>query len=321
MDTGRRLFVLGIMLLLLLLLEVGSAETTSFKVRDSLGRPLFGVEVKVTPMLMRQPPLVEGSSVTLLGIPEGVIYTFEMSWTSPDYGSTATLVVRDSPAGLASREVINLPVGDVVVTVLDTTARPVTGATLKLAGVEGKTDGDGRAIFSLVPLESGGAGITYNISVEKDGTRLAEESVTFSLSKTTHTIVVEIYDVVALVKGSAGQPLFGADVTLLRANTPLQTQATGPDGLVTFSRVMAADYEVRAVFGGFADSKTIRKGERTVTLNLDIYTFIGGVPLTFTSFVALIVGIIVLVVVVAVVVFEINRWRGRRLGVYPVAAK
>jgi hypothetical protein len=41
--------------------------------------------------------------------------------------------------------------------------------------------------------------------------------------------------------------------------------------------------------------------------------------MTFATFLALIIGLILLVIVVAVIVSEYIRWRGRRLGIYPAA--
>ncbi|MEM4374938.1 MAG: hypothetical protein QXI97_08110, partial [Nitrososphaerota archaeon] len=97
----------------------------------------------------------------------------------------------------------------------------------------------------------------------------------------------------------------------------IKTGATDESGQVRFEKVIGDDYQVQAKFDPFTASRDLPKGTRSATLNIDLYTVLFGVPMTFATFLALIIGLILLVIVVVVIVSEYIRWRGRRLGIYP----
>jgi len=302
--------------------NVGTVEGTvvlsltdvAVEFRDEEGRQLTGAQVSFSPNLVRSGDAVPRPDgvYTVLRVPTGVIYTFEASWTSP-LGKTAKASVRDSASGLVERGVIVLPVADVQVSVVDFDGRAVGGASIRFEGQDvGVTDTEGRIIISQVPLDN-----DYRITVIKEGTTLGEETRRFTGGIRQATITAGIYDIVVLVKGAAGQAIQGATVNLIKGGATVATAATNEAGTVVFPKMIGADYDVRAEFAPFTASKALPKGTKSATLTIDLYTFVLGVPMTFATFLALIIGLILLVIVVVVIVSEYVRWRGRRLGIYP----
>jgi hypothetical protein len=304
--------------------NVGTVEGTvvlalrdvSFNVVDRQGRPLSGARVSVSPNLMRADDiqLRPDQIFTLLRIPDGRTYDFTVEWTS-EFGTTAKAAVRETPAGLQSRGSIVVPVDDISIKVVDFDGRPVAGAAIKFAGKDvGSTDNQGIIVIGQVPLDN-----DYTISVSKEGTEIGSDRVRFTASRTSATIQAGIYDITVLVKGAAGQPIQGATVELIKGGTTIATAATDASGTAVFTKLIGADYEVRAKYDPFSSTARLAKGVRSTTITLDLYTVLLGVPMTFATFLALIIGLILLVIVVVVVVSEYIRWRGRRLGIYPAA--
>ncbi|MEM4174583.1 MAG: carboxypeptidase-like regulatory domain-containing protein, partial [Candidatus Caldarchaeum sp.] len=241
-------------------------------------------------------------------------YTLTVEWTS-GYGVTARAVVRDTPAGLQSRGSITIPVDDISIKVVDFDDRPVAGADIGFGGqAVGKTDSQGVVIIGQVPLDN-----TYAVTVTKDGTQIGSDNIRFTASRTSATLQAGIYDITVLVKGAAGQPIQGALVELVRGGTTIARVATDSSGTAVFGKVVGADYTVRAAYEAFSSSANLAKGTRSTTITLDLYTVLLGVPMTFATFLALIIGLILLIIVVVVIVSEYIRWRGRRLGIYPAA--
>jgi hypothetical protein len=304
--------------------NVGTVEGTvvlalrdvSFTVVDRQGRPLSGARVSVSPDLVRTDDiqLRPDQIFTLLRVPDGRTYDFTIEWTSP-YGTTARAAVRETPAGLQARGSIVVPVDDISVKVVDFDGRPVAGAAIKFAGQDvGSTDSQGVIIVGQVPLDN-----DYTISVSKEGTEIGSDRVRFTASRTSATIQAGIYDITVLVKGAAGQPIQGALVELIKGGTTIARAATDASGTAVFAKVVGADYTVRAAYEQFSSTASLAKGTRSAQITLDLYTVLLGVPMTFATFLALIIGLILLVIVVVVIVSEYIRWRGRRLGIYPAA--
>jgi hypothetical protein len=304
--------------------NVGTVEGTvvlalrdvSFNVVDRQGRPLSGARVSVSPNLMRADDvqLRPDQIFTLLRIPDGRTYDFTIEWTSP-FGTTARAAVRETPAGLQARGSIVVPVDDISVKVVDFDGRPVAGAAIKFAGQDvGSTDSQGVIIVGQVPLDN-----DYTISVTKEGTEIGSDRVRFTASRTSATIQAGIYDITVLVKGAAGQPIQGALVELIKGGTTIARAATDASGTAVFTKLVGADYTVRAAYEQFSSTASLAKGTRSAQITLDLYTVLLGVPMTFATFLALIIGLILLVIVVVVIVSEYIRWRGRRLGIYPAA--
>ncbi|MCS7110165.1 MAG: carboxypeptidase-like regulatory domain-containing protein [Candidatus Caldarchaeum sp.] len=287
----------------------------SVKVVGLHGRSLEGAVISVNPYLLREGDYQTSpdGTTSFLRMPDGVTYEFKASWTSI-FGKTAETTVRDTAAGIQRRGNIVLPVDDAVITVLDVLGRPVAGAEVFVEGISlGVTDSEGRVLAASLPLEN-----EYRLAVTKDRSVVGEERVRFAVSKPATTIVVGIYDVTVFVRGSAGQPIAGAVVELYKDGVLVATSTTDPSGKAVFPKTIGADYTVRASYGGYTTSTSLPKGVRTAILQLDIFTMLLGVPLSFPTTVAIVAGTVFAVVLVAVAVSELVRWRGRRIGIHKI---
>ncbi|MEM4545544.1 MAG: hypothetical protein QW328_02080 [Nitrososphaerota archaeon] len=259
--------------------------------------------------------------VTKLPIPTNIRYSLDLSWTSPDFGTEAKVSIVDTVDGINAKREITLPVGVVTVNVVDAQGRPVSGAEVSLGAVKAKTDAAGKAVFESVPLESEGKGIAYQIVVTREGEEVYKATEKFSTAKTSITVIGQLFDLSVLVKGAAGQGLPFATVTLKRAGVVVGHFTTDEGGAVTIPKLVAADYEVEATYKGYTGTVTVSKADlmagKAAEITLPPYIEIAGMPLTFATFLALIIGIILLVIVIVVIAFEYVRWRGRRVGIFP----
>ncbi len=259
--------------------------------------------------------------VTKLPIPTNIRYSLDLSWTSPDFGTEAKVSIVDTVDGINAKREITLPVGVVTINVVDAQGRPVSGAEVSLGAVKAKTDAAGKAVFESVPLESEGKGIAYQVVVTREGEEVYKATEKFSTAKTSITVIGQLFDLSVLVKGAAGQGLPFATVTLKRAGVVVGHFTTDEGGAVTIPKLVAADYEVEATYKGYTGTVTVSKADlmagKRAEITLPPYIEIAGMPLTFATFLALIIGIILLVIVIVVIAFEYVRWRGRRVGIFP----
>jgi len=290
----------------------------SFKAVDMQGRILTGVKVEATPDLYYK--MAEaGGVVTMTAAYKPQLYDVKLSWTSPDYGTTATASVSDTPTGLNGKAV-SLPVGVVTVTVVDTDGKPIGGIPVKLGKVTKETDAEGKVLFEQVPLESEGAPIKYTIVFTIRGKDFSKDY-ELSTARTSITFIGELYKLKVRVVGAAGQPLPFARVKVTRAGVEVGTFTADQSGLVQVPDLLLDDYGVEAFWKGYTGAATVTKDDlkagRIVEISLPPYVEIAGIPLEFGTFIALIIGIILLVIVIVIIVSEYIRWRGRRLGIYP----
>ncbi|MCS7136021.1 MAG: carboxypeptidase-like regulatory domain-containing protein [Aigarchaeota archaeon] len=259
--------------------------------------------------------------VTKLPVPTNIRYSLDLSWTSPTFGTEAKVSIVDTVDGINARREIILPVGVVTVNVVDGKGSPVAGAEVSLGAVKAKTDAAGKAVFESVPLEREGKGISYQIVVVREGEEVYRTTETFSTAKTSITVIGQLFDLSVSVKGAAGQGLPFATVTLKRAGVVVGHFTTDEGGSVTIPKLVAADYEVEASYKGYTGTAKVSKADlmagKMAEITLPPYIEIAGMPMTFATFVALIIGIILLVIVVVVIAFEYVRWRGRRVGIFP----
>ncbi|MCD6260580.1 MAG: hypothetical protein J7J28_02155, partial [Thaumarchaeota archaeon] len=293
----------------------------SFRAVDMLGRVLKDATVSVTPDIYAEKPSNLGGIITIRAMVTTKLYTFKISWASPVYGTEASVTIADTPEGLKARKVIELPVGTVTVSVVDTKGRPISGAEVTFGKVTKKTDAAGKAYFEGVPLEKEGAGISYDVTVKREGFVVFSGTETVSRARTTITEIGELFTIRVRVVGAAGQGLPFAKVVIKRAGAEIGTYTTDEGGFLEVPKMALSDYTVEAEWKGFRGSATISKEDlkagRAVEISLPPYTEIAGVPLTFGALLALIIGFIILVIVIVILLSEYIRWRGRRLGIYP----
>jgi len=277
--------------------------------------------VSVTPDIYAEKPSNLGGIITIRAMVTTKLYTFKISWASPVYGTEASVTIADTPEGLKARKVIELPVGTVTVSVVDTKGRPISGAEVTFGKVTKKTDAAGKAYFEGVPLEKEGAGISYDVTVKREGFVVFSGTETVSRARTTITEIGELFTIRVRVVGAAGQGLPFAKVVIKRAGAEIGTYTTDEGGFLEVPKMALSDYTVEAEWKGFRGSATISKEDlkagRAVEISLPPYTEIAGVPLTFGALLALIIGFIILVIVIVILLSEYIRWRGRRLGIYP----
>jgi hypothetical protein len=277
---------------------------------------------------------VGGNVITITALLKLTPVTIKVEYTNPDYGpdAKANAVIKDTAEGLKARLIggrtLQLPVDDVTVTVVDAKGAPVGGAQVKLGPTKtATTGGDGKAIFERVPLEMDGKGRTYTLAVIRDGvdvTPEADKSQTLSTSRTSITVIGQLFSLRVRVIGAAGQGLVGATVEVIKApDIVVASASTDEGGFAEFDRLVLSDYTVRATYKGYPDTKTATRDDllkgKVIEIQLPPYTEIFGVPITFSTLLALIIGLILLVLVIAIIISEYRWWRGRRLGVYPPA--
>ncbi len=307
----------------------------TFEVTDLRGRPLSVApgDVKVDPKEFYSGDIrVAGNVVVISALLKVAPVTITVEYKSAVYGTSANAAITDSAEGLKTRllggRTLQLPVDDVSVTVVDAKGAPIGGAAVKLGAAPAKTTGgDGKAIFEKVPLEKDGAGITYTLSVTRDGVEVtpeADRSQTLSTARTSITVIGQLFALRVRVIGAAGQGLAGATVEIVKApDIVVASASTDEGGFAEFDRLVLADYTVRATYKGYPDTKTATRDDllkgKVVEIQLPPYTEIFGVPITFSTLLALIIGLILLVLVIAIIISEYRWWRGRRLGVYPPA--
>ena len=292
----------------------------SFKVVDMFGRSLKDAKVSVSPDTYGGFSNV-GGIITIRAIVTTQTYSFKISWVSPVYGTEASVTIADTPDGLAARKVVELPVGTVTVSVVDSKGRPISGAEVTFGKETKKTDAAGKAYFEGVPLEKEGKGISYDVTVKREGFVVFTGTETVSRARTTITEIGELFTIRVRVVGAAGQGLPFAKVVIKRAGAEIGTYTTDEGGFLEVKKVPLSDYTVEVEWKGFRGSATISKEDltagRAVEISLPPYTEIAGVPLTFGALLALIIGFIILVIVIVILLSEYIRWRGRRLGIYP----
>jgi len=294
----------------------------SFTVVDMNGRPLPDASVSLSPETYGTVSNV-GGIITIKAIVTTESYELKASWTSPVYGTTAVASVVDTPEGFKAKRTVELPVGTVVVSVVDREGNPIAGAEVTFGKVTKKTDAMGKAYFEQVPLEGEAGGVSYDITVKREGAVVFSGSETVSKSKTTLTFIGELFTLKVRVVGAAKQPLPYAKVVVKRGGAEIGTFTADESGVVEVPNLPLSDYTVEVEWKDFTGSGTVSKDDltkgRAVEIPLEPYIEIAGIPLTFGTFVALIIGIILLVIVVVIILSEYIRWRGRRLGIYPPA--
>jgi hypothetical protein len=253
------------------------------------------------------------------GLPGGV-YHIEAKWTN--YKKIPLTVFLGDYDLVKLKEVgkIQASVYDIKIKLVDGKARPIQGATVKLDGIEAPmlTDVEGITVFMDVPCEA--AGTTYDISAEKEGKEIAKTTIMVSPAKIEFTILGGLYDLRVQVVGAAGQGLPSSTVVVKRAGVPVATLTTDPNGIAVVPQLVASDYDVEVLYKGFSGSASISASDlaagKAVVISLPPYAEVFGIVLTYWTFLAIVIGIILLVIVLVVLLSEYITWRRRKLGIY-----
>jgi len=292
----------------------------SLRVIDLEGRVLQNFMVEIDPNIYGELRSV-GGMITIRAVPTTINYVLKVSWRSPTYGTISSTEVSILPSEVSGLEEIALAVGDVRIRVVDPVGRPISGVTVSLAGIEAKTDARGEVVYGQVPLEVNGSSISYELKVSRDGEVIYSGVIEVSRAKTSLVVMAELYDLKIRVEGAMDQPLPYARITLKRGRVELGTYNADEGGYLIIADLPLSDYTAEAEWKGFKGSTTITKDDlragRVAVIKLPPYTEIIGIPLTFSSLVMLVLGIIVGIVLMVIGLMEYMMWRGRRLRIYP----
>ncbi|MDH5363347.1 MAG: carboxypeptidase-like regulatory domain-containing protein, partial [Aigarchaeota archaeon] len=245
-------------------------------------------------------------------------YTMNVKWKSPitgealvDVGSFTKdiSVFKDEPDLLCK-------VYDIAIRVSDTKGRPVSEAKIVITNAEATTDATGTAVFTLVPEGS------YSLKVEKAGANLgaSPSSIGVSASEVDFAVTVgKIYDLGARVIGEQGQGLAYSTIYVKDPRGGTATYTTDANGVITIPGLMEGNYDLTAEYKGFrSDSRAVSVNAQGLVeeFKLPPYAEVFGVILTYWTFLAIVIGIILLIIVLAVLIHEYVTWRRRRLGIY-----
>lgn len=124
--------------------------------------------------------------------------------------------------------------------------------------------------------------------------------------------VPAIYRVTVNVVGSRRQGLAGALVKILYEGREVERGATDSSGVYR-TLLPAASYSVVAEYGGRVSEQRLEVREpMQVTLQLDIFGEIGGLPISAGEFMLLITLLALIPLVLYIAAYEYAQWRRRR---------
>jgi len=257
--------------------------------------------------------------VSLTALPTGT-YTVNVKWKAPITGNALVDVgsfTKDISVFKAEPDLL-CKVYDIAIRASDTKGRPVSEAVIEITNAKATTDATGTAVFTLVPEGKG-----YPLSVKKDTSDLgaSPNNIDVSASKVDFAITVgKIFDLGVRVIGEQGQGLPHSTIYVKDPRTgATRTYTTDANGVITIPGLMEGNYDLTVEYKGFrSDARmvTVNKEGLAEEFKLPPYAEVFGVILTYWTFLAIVIGIILLIIVLAVLIHEYVTWRRRRLGIY-----
>ncbi len=249
----------------------------SFSIRflDLEGRPLENVEVEVLPRVYSG-VRVAGDRVVVEDAVSTLNYLIEARWRGGYRGGEAVGRVSALPSLLKE---VTLPVGDVVVEVLDMEGKPLPGAVVELGGVRVVADAWGRAVFERVPLGDEGLGIDYETRLTYGGSIVYQGLLRPSSASRSFTVVANLGRSRVRVLGALGQPLPHAIVEV----DGLGTYSTGADGVAEIGYIPGGEYNLSLRWRGFQAERTLKIGGvgGLYEVRLPVYMVLMGLALTW----------------------------------------
>lgn len=122
-----------------------------------------------------------------------------------------------------------------------------------------------------------------------------------------------IHRLIVNVKGSRGQSLHGAAVTVFHQGRSVEVGVSDESGVYK-TLLPAASYTIAAEYGGSKREVQVDLvSPQEVTIQLDIFGEIGGLPLSSNEFMGIILLAIVIPLAIFVIAYEYAQWRRRRL--------
>lgn len=187
---------------------------------------------------------------------------------------------------------------------------PLSGAIVDVEKLDGTrlrlTAGpDGTVTVTEVPL-----GILKVRVVSWKNVPVNYECVTTPENRTI--IVKGISRIVVTVTGSRGQGLPGALVKVLYGGLEVESGLTDDSGVYRTS-LPSASYVLRVEYNGAVTERGVElRDYLEVKIPLDVFTVIGGYPISSSEFMGIIALAIALVLMVFVIAYEYAQWRRRR---------
>jgi len=180
----------------------------------------------------------------------------------------------------------------ITVKALDSAGRPVADVKAVFTGPEeiaATTDSDGTASVTLYH-----PGI-YTVSAEFKGVKVYEDSY-ITLGSGNLTMACAIYDLTVKVKGTLGQPIYTAEVTVsMHGNQDVSmTGETGNDGTVTFTQLPAGNYSVEVKYKSITGTSDVELSQsQTVEVTIDMLLELPflGLPLSLAETIGIAAGV------------------------------
>ncbi len=205
------------------------------------------------------------------------------------------------------------PVASKAVTIVGWGGVSLKGAIIRVEKLDGTSmsvtlDPQGKAVVREVPL-----GILKVTIVSWKGVPV-DYTVTVTPSNAT-VVCPKIGKLFVTVKGAAGQPIKGAEVKVLYEGKLVEAGTTDKGGSFTIY-LPEAEYTVIAEYAGRRVSTAVKvpgSGTGKASLSIDVFMVVGGLPLTYTEVVEILIGLAVAVIVLFVIAYEYSAWRRKRL--------
>lgn len=187
---------------------------------------------------------------------------------------------------------------------------PLSGAVVEVEKLDGTrlrlTAGpDGTVTVTEVPL-----GILRVRVVSWKNVPVSYECVT---TPGNRSITVKgIGRIVVAVTGSRGQGLPGASVKVLYGGMEVESGSTDESGVYR-TLLPSASYVLRVEYGGMVAERSVElKDYLEVKIPLDVFTVIGGYPVSSAEFLGIIALAVALTFAVFVIAYEYSQWRKKR---------
>jgi hypothetical protein len=239
------------------------AELVVTVTRSNDGAPIHGTDVQIDGPEFRNGTTNAAGTATFSGICPG---GYTVTGTKANH-TTDTTTKTVQPATTDTAELILDAEVDLVVTVIDqSTADPISGATVRISGAEAaqsRTDASGEARFIGIPTGN------YQIDATQTGYRAGRAQVSVAVGSTAETLQLAAAGGLAgrVTESAQGLGVGGASVTV--DGQPSLSATTDAQGNFDLGEVQAGTYTVRAAKGGVTASQSVTvSGSTSQTVNL-----------------------------------------------------
>jgi hypothetical protein len=289
--------------------DYGASQARIFRVnigdiilsfKDAEGRPLENVRVILDQWGIRG--LTDISGRLLISKVPRISYTLTAEWISK-YGTKAmlkTTVIGDS--------IITMPVHDIVLKLLTPRGRPLVNAEVFLEDTYlGVTDAEGKVLATQVPVGN------YKVMAKWFESNLILRKVNVTTSGEISLVPSNVHCLTIIVRGSMGQVIEGAGVTIWKNGAELLRGITDKGGNFK-AELPDGDYTVEVSFDQFLKKTDVTlTGDTSMRVELDVFVKIFGVAITLSQAILLILAIMIIIIALAIVLHEYHIYRRKKL--------